>query len=99
MEPVTSPVMDSSPNGSEASVAESPVNTVPPQIDEKNQIKAMLAEARNTRDMLIGFRGAVESGSYHGAKMMDLAKGLAFLEAILGQNNAHIKSLQERLNA
>ena len=64
--------------------------------DEKNNVKALLAEARNTRDMLVGFRSAVESGSFNGNKMMDLAKGLAFLEAILRQNNAHIHSLQEQ---
>jgi len=48
--------------------------------------------------MLVGFRSAVESGSYHGAKMMDLAKGMAFLEAILSQNNNHIKNLQVKLD-
>jgi len=95
MEPVTSPVMDSSPQPLDI-----PVNSVPNQNEtsEKQQAKAMLAEARNTRDMLVGFRSAVESGSYHGAKMMDLAKGMAFLEAILSQNNNHIKNLQVKLD-
>ena len=75
-------------------------NSVPNQNEtsEKQQAKALLAEARNTRDMLVGFRSAVESGSYHGAKMMDLAKGMAFLEAILSQNNNHIKNLQVKLD-
>lgn len=69
------------------------------QPNEKAQIKGLLAEARNTRDMIVGFRSAVESGSYNGNKMLDLAKGLSFIEAILKQNNAHINDLQERLNA
>lgn len=62
------------------------------------QTKGLLSEARNTRDVLVGFRAAVESGTFHGSKMMDVAKGMAFLEAILNQNQAHIKSLQERLD-
>jgi hypothetical protein len=97
MEPVTSPIMDSFPNVSETMPAASPVNTVPLN-SEHDQTKAMLAEARATRDMLVGFRAAVESGNYHGSKMLDLAKGLAFMEAILKQNNAHISNLQEKLS-
>ena len=69
-----------------------------PQVNEKDQVKGLLAEARNTRDMLVGFRAAVESGSYNGNKMFDLARGLAFLEAILKQNNQHIHNLQEKLD-
>ena len=57
--------------------------------------KQLLAEARNTRDVLVGFRSAIESGSFDGNRMMDLAKGLAFLEAIINQNQAHIKRLQD----
>lgn len=83
METVSIPSSDSSPVVS---------------VNETEQTKAVLAEARATRDMLIGFRSAIESGTYHGAKMLDLAKGMAFLEAILKQNNAHIANLQERLN-
>lgn len=63
----------------------------------KADLKALLAEARNTRDMLVGFRSAVESGTYAGVKMLDLAKGQAFLEAILNQNQAHIKNIQNQL--
>lgn len=72
----------------------------PPQTsaDDKSQLKGVLAEARNTRDVLVGFRSAVESGTYAGVHMMDVAKGMAFLEAILKQNNAHIHNLQERLD-
>ena len=73
-------------------------STEPLAQDNKAELKALLSEARNTRDMLVGFRSAVESGSYHGSKMMDLAKGLAFMEAILQQNQAHLKNIQERLD-
>lgn len=64
---------------------------------EKAQLKSVLSEARNTRDVLVGFRSAIESGTFEGVRMMDLAKGLAFLDAILNQNQGHIKSLQERI--
>jgi hypothetical protein len=57
--------------------------------------KQLLAEARQTRDVLVGFRSAIEAGTYHGSKMFDIAKGLAFLEAIMNQNQAHIKRLQD----
>jgi hypothetical protein len=74
------------------------LNTQPNQdVNETQQVKSMLAEARNTRDMLVGFRSAIEKGLYNGVNMMDLAKGMAFLEAILKQNNAHIHNLQDRL--
>lgn len=66
---------------------------------EKVELKAVLAEARNTREVLIAFKDACESGSYHGSKMLALAKGLAFVDAILNQNTAHIKNLQERIGA
>jgi len=65
--------------------------------EDKAQIKALLAEARNTKVMLEAFGGAVASGTFHGSKMLDLAKGLAFLDAILNQNKAHIDNLQQRL--
>jgi len=67
---------------------------VPAMSPEALSNKQLLAEARQTRDVLVGFRSAIESGTYHGSKMFDLAKGLAFLEAIMNQNQAHIKRLQ-----
>jgi len=66
---------------------------------EKAQVKSLLAEARNTRDMLVDFRAAVESGTYAGSRMLAVAKGYSFLEAILNQNQAHIKNLQERMDS
>jgi hypothetical protein len=75
-----------------------PPETSPTPSEETAQIKALLSEARATRDVLVGFRSAVESGTFAGVKMLDLAKGLAFLEAILKQNNAHIHHLQERIS-
>ena len=64
---------------------------------EKSQIEGLLREARNTRDMLIAFRGAIESSTYSGGKVRDLAIGLSFVETILKQNQAHLHDLQERL--
>lgn len=70
-----------------------------PKQDDKAQIKALLGEARATRDVLVDFRAAVESGSFNGNRMLALAKGLSFVEAILNQNQAHVRNLQERLDA
>lgn len=89
------------------STLETPVNAqpvnqetsqAPSASEEKAQLKALLAEARNTREMLVAFEAAVQTGTYHGGKMLDLAKGLAFMDAILKQNSAHIANLQDRLN-
>jgi len=66
-------------------------------LDEKAQLKQLLSEARNTKDVLDGFIGAIRGGRFDGGAMMSLAKGLAFLDAIRGQNIAHIKNLQERV--
>lgn len=63
---------------------------------EQTQLKALLAEARNTKIVLEDFEAAVMSGIYTGSRMLAVAKGLAFLDAILNQNKAHIKNLQER---
>lgn len=65
-------------------------------VDEKAQLKALLAEARNTKIVLEDFRSAVNTGTYNGHQMLAIAKGLAFLDAILNQNKAHISNLQER---
>ena len=67
---------------------------------EKQQIKALLSEARNTRQMLTEFKAAIHNaGSFPGHAMLPVAKGLAFLDAILEQNRTHVKNLEERLEA
>lgn len=71
--------------------------TIPTKTDEKAEIQSLLAEARNTKAMIEGFIGAVRGGRFDGGAMMDLAKGMAFLQAIHKQNKAHIENLQERL--
>jgi hypothetical protein len=82
-------------------VSSQAISTSPtePMVDtkaEREQVKGLLAEARKTRDVLVGFRAAIEAGTFHGSKMMDIAQGMAFLDAILRQNQAHIHNLQER---
>ncbi len=88
------------------STLETPVNAQPDQSvpsqpvsvkDDKAEIKALLAEARNTKEMLQDFNTAIQNGTYQGHQMLAVAKGLSFLQAILNQNTAHIKNLQERL--
>lgn len=57
---------------------------------------ADLKEAKNTRDVLVGFRYAIEVGQYPGKQAMSIAKGLAFLDAIIMQNDAHVKALEAK---
>ncbi len=67
---------------------------------EKQQVKALLSEAENTRQMLTEFKAAVHNhGTFPGHAMLPVAKGLAFLDAILEQNKSHIRNLKERLEA
>ena len=68
-----------------------------PLVDDKVQVKALLAEARNTKEMLQDFQTAIHNGTYQGHQMLAVAKGVAFLGAILNQNKAHIDALQEKL--
>ena len=74
---------------------ESPALEVPSQEHlnnvkaEKAQLKALLAEARNTRQLMTDFKAAIHTaGSFPGHAMLPVAKGLAFLDAILEQNKA-----------
>lgn len=85
MEYTTQVLPDSSPK-----VSEGPSNA---------ELKALLAEARNTREVLMDFNTAIGNGTYQGHQMLAVAKGCAFLQAILGQNAAHIKSIQDKLEA
>lgn len=77
--------------------APSPVVSTAPN-EDRAQLKGLLAEARQTREMLTDFDTAVKNGSYQGHQMLAIAKGLAFLIAILHQNKAHIDNLQQRLS-
>lgn len=88
--------METSSTQAEKVMEQSPSNLTP--VTDKVELKQVLAEARSNRDMLVDFREAVEDGTFHGSEMMAVAKGCAFLEAILKQNNAHIHSIQERLD-
>jgi len=86
------------------STLETPVNAQPEApassqavSEDKSQLKQLLAEARNTREMLLDFETAVKNASFQGHAMLPVAKGMAFLQAILAQNKGHIDNLQDRL--
>jgi len=66
-------------------------------MSERDSLKKLLAEARNTKGVLEDFKAAVSNATYQGHQMMSVAKGMAFLDAIMGQNRQHIDNLQERL--
>jgi|WetSurMetagenome_2_1015567.scaffolds.fasta_scaffold153635_1 hypothetical protein len=65
-----------------------------PSIGPSPELSAALTEAKNTRDVLIGFRNAVSDGNFAGEDAMSIAKGLAFLDAIIAQNQAHVAALE-----
>lgn len=89
-------------NQSLALVAPSPEQNTQPEAQsakaEKQQVRAVLAEARNTREVLLDFQSAVGNGTFQGQAMLALAKGQAFLNAIIAQNKNHIDNLQTRLD-
>ena len=68
----------------------------PNSVADRETVKKLLSEARSTREVLTEFRAAIEAGTFPGARMMAIAKGLSFLDAILMQNQAHISNLQGR---
>jgi hypothetical protein len=78
-------------NGNTREVEQSPATL------EKAQLKGMLAEARATREMLLDFDTAIKNGTFQGHQMLAVAKGVAFLHAIVAQNKSHIDNLQERV--
>ena|ERR1700690_425908 len=84
--------MESTPTELKPEPAISPIPS-----ENKQELANILSEARNTKAVLDGFIGAIRGGRYDGSSMLDLAKGLAFLDAIRNQNIAHIKNLQERV--
>lgn len=67
--------------------------------DDKESVKALLAEARNTKMVLEDFKSAVDNGNFHGHQMLALAKGLAFITSVINQAKAHIENLQARLKS
>lgn len=64
---------------------------------DRETIKALLAEARNTKEVLEDFQIEIQNGTFKGHAMITLAKGLSFLGAVIAQNKAHVDNLQARL--
>ena len=85
MESVTS-AMAASP---EASVVDS----------HKEEIKALLAQARNVKSMLEDFKAGIEGCTFSGHVAVRIAIGLQWLESMLRQNKNDIERLQGELNA
>lgn len=85
-------------SSSQDALEPSPAASTAPNTPESGQVKRLIAEARATRELILAFQAAVQAGSYPGAKVVALAKGLAFLEAIAQQNQAHLATLQSKAN-
>ena len=70
-----------------------------PSTGPSPELSAARTEAKNTREVLLGFRNAVSDGTFAGKNAMAIAKGLAFLDAIIAQNQAHVTALEEAVVA
>jgi hypothetical protein len=60
----------------------------------KQELKQMLAQTRQTREMLTDFQVAIQNGSYNGHQSTAIAIGLQFLASMLKQNKNDIERLQ-----
>lgn len=70
-----------------------------PSIAPSPEYPALLAEAKQTRDVLVGFAHAIDRGTYEGEECVNIAKGQAFLEALIKQNEGHIVEIEKRIAA
>jgi hypothetical protein len=77
------------PNGNSQETSQNHSNGDTPNL------KKALAETRNTREVLMNFRAAIESGTFLGIKAVPLAHGLAFLDAVIMQSQSQIANLQK----
>lgn len=84
------PDSETSPNNYAKASTNSPA-------EDKVALQGLLSEARNTKLVLEEFEAAIKHGTFQGVHMMALAKGCAFLTAVINQNKAHVQNLQERL--
>ena len=86
MENVTSATAVSEPEGT----ADSP---------KHSEIKALLAQARNVKEMIENFKAACEGATVSGHVAVRFAIGIQWLESMLRQNKSDIERLQGELNA
>lgn len=69
------------------------------EISRHEQLNGMLANARNTKDMLEGFIAAINGSQISGHVIYRMAIGIQFLETLLKQSKGDIERLQEALKA
>ena len=79
-----------------ATVVESPKDASP-ALDNTAELKGMLAQARNVREMLENFKAACEGSTVSGHVAVRMAIGLQWLDSMLRQNKTDIQNLQTKL--
>ncbi len=60
-------------------------------------LKALLSQARGTREMLQQFKAAIDDCTVHGSHVYALALGVQFLNTLLSQAKGDIEALQQRI--
>jgi hypothetical protein len=77
--------------------ASEPLEIPLPDSPTKVQLKQLLANARNTKELLENSTVAVQNGSFQGRDSVAIALLLQFLAQIKAQNLADIKRIQAEL--
>jgi hypothetical protein len=72
---------------------ETPVGTSPSVLAAN--AKQQLLDATNTRDVIFEFRDAILNATFDGRRVTSIAKGIAFLDAVLAQTQAVIAGLRK----
>lgn len=69
----------------------------PPVLNPKHGLN--FEQVKSSHRMLVGFREAINEGSYFGKHMVYLAQGLMFLNQMIGQSESHLEVLKQEQKA
>lgn len=73
----------------ELKVIESEQNVTEPSPQPASSLT--VEQARASKEQLVKFRDAIFEGTFSGRSMIDVAKGLMFLEALIGQAQGQLE--------
>lgn len=60
-------------------------------------LKALLAQARGTKDMLLNFKAAIDDCTVHGSHIYNLALGVQFVNTLINQAKNDIDGIQMKI--
>lgn len=70
----------------------------PTTSDNTQELKRLLSQARNVKEMLENFKSACEGATVSGHVAVRFAIGIQWIESMLRQNKQDIENLQAKLN-